>query len=176
MKNWRTALAIFAALSASIALADDFKTIDGKEYKNATVSRVEPDGIVLKSKSGISKVYFVELPNEVQQRFKYDPQQASAYSAEQAANYAAYQKQEEEAQRQRQEAARQNKPVAIEQQPEQQSEQQPGGGQGTGGRTRRGPNPAETLTTIPVHEHHEHQSGPHPSSKPSTKPAKRTHE
>ena len=38
---------------ASIALGDDFKTIDGKEYKNVTVSRVEPDGIMLKSKSGI---------------------------------------------------------------------------------------------------------------------------
>jgi len=32
---------------ASVVLADDFKTIDGKEYKNVTVSRVEPDGIVL---------------------------------------------------------------------------------------------------------------------------------
>jgi hypothetical protein len=31
----------------SLALADDFKTIDGKEYKNATVSRVEPDGPVI---------------------------------------------------------------------------------------------------------------------------------
>jgi hypothetical protein len=47
---------------ASIALADDFKTINGKEYKNATVTRVEPDGILLKTKSGISKVYFTELP------------------------------------------------------------------------------------------------------------------
>jgi len=36
--NWRTALAMFATLSASIALADDFKTINGKEYKNVTVS------------------------------------------------------------------------------------------------------------------------------------------
>jgi hypothetical protein len=51
---------------ASIALADDFKTINGKEYKNATVTRVEPDGILLKTKSGISKVYFTELPKEVQ--------------------------------------------------------------------------------------------------------------
>jgi len=50
---------------ASIALADDFKTTDGKEYKNVTVKRVEPDGIVLSSKSGISKVYFTELPKEV---------------------------------------------------------------------------------------------------------------
>jgi hypothetical protein len=54
---------------ASSALADDFKTINGKEYKNVTVSRVEADGIVLKSKSGISKVYFVELPKDVQERF-----------------------------------------------------------------------------------------------------------
>ena len=52
-------------------LADDFKTVNGKEYKNATVSRVEPDGIVLRVKGGISKVYFTELPNEVQERFHY---------------------------------------------------------------------------------------------------------
>jgi len=32
---------------ASVALSQDFKTIDGKEYKNMTVKRVEPDGIVL---------------------------------------------------------------------------------------------------------------------------------
>lgn len=42
----------------------NFKTLDGKEYKNATVSRVEPDGILLRTKSGISKVYFVELPKK----------------------------------------------------------------------------------------------------------------
>jgi hypothetical protein len=49
-------LAISAALTASLALADDFKTINGKEYKNVSVSRVEPDGIVIKYQSGISKV------------------------------------------------------------------------------------------------------------------------
>ena len=80
----KTALAIIAALSASIALADDFKTIDGKEYKNVKVKRVEPNGIVLVSKSGISKVYFVELPKEVQQRFNYDPKKAAAYLRQKA--------------------------------------------------------------------------------------------
>src|SRR5205814_1432216 len=65
----KTALAILAALSASIALADDFKTIDGKEYKNVTVSRVEPDGLVLTSKSRISKVYFPELLKDLTGRF-----------------------------------------------------------------------------------------------------------
>jgi len=70
VKFWKTALSIFA-LSASLALAEDFKTVNGKEYKNATVSRVEPDGIVLIYKSGIAKVYFIELPKEVQERFHY---------------------------------------------------------------------------------------------------------
>jgi hypothetical protein len=64
-------ITILATLAVSIALADDFKTIDGKEYKNVTVSRVEPDGVIVKTKSGISKVYFTELPKEVQQRFNY---------------------------------------------------------------------------------------------------------
>ena len=71
-------LVIFAALCSSIALADDFKTIRGKEYKNATVSRVEPDGIVVKTKSGISKIYFVELPKEVQERYHYGAGQGAA--------------------------------------------------------------------------------------------------
>jgi hypothetical protein len=81
---------------ASIALADDFKTIDGKEYKNVTVSRVEPDGIVLTSKSGISKVYFTELPKEVQERFHYDAAKATGFSAEQTANQEALYKQRKE--------------------------------------------------------------------------------
>jgi hypothetical protein len=56
---------------ASIALAEDFKTINGKEYKNATISHVEADGIVIRTKTGISKIYFVELPKDVQERFHY---------------------------------------------------------------------------------------------------------
>ena len=52
-----------------MAFGDDFKTATGKEYKNATVSRVEADGIVIRTKEGISKVYFTELPKDVQERF-----------------------------------------------------------------------------------------------------------
>jgi hypothetical protein len=63
----------------------DFKTIDGTEYKNVKVSHVEPDGIVVTFSGGIAKLYFAELPPEVQQRFNYDPEKAAAYSAEQAA-------------------------------------------------------------------------------------------
>ena len=70
----------------SMALADDFKTIPGKEYKDVTVTRVEPDGIVVKTKSGISKIYFVELPKDVQDRFHYNAAIASSYSAQQVVN------------------------------------------------------------------------------------------
>src|SRR6266436_2765632 len=84
---------------ASVALGDDFKAIDGKEYKNVKVSRVEPDGIVLITKSGISKVYFTELPKEVQERFHYNAANAAAYSAEQAASQDAFQQQQAELRR-----------------------------------------------------------------------------
>lgn len=84
MKKLTLTIAMMAALTVcavtSIALADDFKTVNGKEYKNVTISRVEPDGIAFKSKSGVSKVYFVELPKEVQQRFHYDPVRAAAFN------------------------------------------------------------------------------------------------
>jgi hypothetical protein len=103
VKYWQTVLAILAALSASVSLADDFKTINGKEYKNVKVSRVEPDGIVLKTKSGISKVYFTELPKKVQERFHYDAAKSNAYSAQQNAGLEALRKQQEQAMRQRQE-------------------------------------------------------------------------
>ncbi len=71
-------LALLILCVGSVALADDFKTIDGKEYKNVTVSHVEPDGITLTSGSGIWKVYFTELPKGVQERFHYDAAKASA--------------------------------------------------------------------------------------------------
>lgn len=86
---------------ASVVLADDFRTINGKEYKNANVNRVEPDGIVLMTKSGISKVYFTELPKEVQERFHYDAGKAATYSADQAANQEALWKQRQESERKR---------------------------------------------------------------------------
>ena len=86
MKHWQIPLITFAALFVSLALAEDFKTTNGKEYKNATVTLVEPDGITLRSKSGVSKVYFNELPKEVQERFHYDPTKAAQFiTATQAA-------------------------------------------------------------------------------------------
>jgi hypothetical protein len=111
-----TKVLAFLILSfAPAAFSEDFKTVNGKEYKDVTITRVDPDGIVVKTTSGVSKVYFAELPKDVQERFHYDPQKASAYSAEQAANYTIYQKQQEEAQRERENAAAKQKTILAEQ-------------------------------------------------------------
>ncbi|PYK55513.1 MAG: hypothetical protein DME48_04400 [Verrucomicrobia bacterium] len=108
-------LPLFILLFVSAAFCEDFKTINGKEYKDATITRVEPDGIVIKTKSGITKVHFAELPKEIQERFHYDLQKAGAYSAEQAANYTTYQKQQQDAQREREEAAAKNNAILAQQ-------------------------------------------------------------
>jgi len=78
--------------------------------------RVEPDGIVVKTGSGVTKVYFSELPKDVQERFQYDSEKAASYSAEQATNYAAYQKQQEETRRQQADADAKNKEILAKQQ------------------------------------------------------------
>src|SRR5215475_1977619 len=108
----KTAPVILAALCVSLTLADDFKTNDGKQYKNVTVSRVEPDGIVLMTKSGILKLYFTELPKDVQQRFHYDLDKAAAYSADQSAALKRARKQQEKRFQQKTEATRtKNQPL-----------------------------------------------------------------
>jgi chromosome segregation ATPase len=107
----------FLSLSfISVAFADDFKTVAGKEYKDATVSRVEPDGIVLTSKSGVSKVYFAELPKDVQERFGYDSQKAADYSAQQNASLNQVQRQQEETARRENEATQKANQTRAEQQ------------------------------------------------------------
>ena len=108
-------LTFLTLVFTAAARAEDFKTVSGKEYKDATITRVEPDGLLVKTKSGITKVYFAELPKEIQERFHYDQQKASGYSAEQAANYAAYQKQQQDAQREREETAARNNAILAQQ-------------------------------------------------------------
>jgi hypothetical protein len=109
-------LAFLVLCFASAAVAEDFTTLNGKQYKDASVTAVDPDGIVVKTKSGITKLYFPELPKDVQERFHYDSQKAAAYSAEQTANYTAYQKQQEETRRQQEAADAKTNAALAEQQ------------------------------------------------------------
>jgi hypothetical protein len=109
-------LILFALCFVSAAFSDDFKTVTGREYKNATVSRVEPDGIVLTNNAGISKVYFTELPKEVQERFGYDPRKAADYSAQQTAGLDQVRKEQAEASRREAEATQKANQYRAEQQ------------------------------------------------------------
>jgi hypothetical protein len=72
-------------LFTSVVFADDLKTLNGKEYKNVTVSRVEPDGIVIKFSGGIVKIPFTALSQDLQQKYHYDPAAAASYAAADAA-------------------------------------------------------------------------------------------
>ncbi len=78
MKTFLSAL----LLATAAAFAEDFTTPQGKEYKGVTVSRVEPDGIVVTTEDGVVKIRFTDLPAEVGKRYGYDPQKAAAWAAE----------------------------------------------------------------------------------------------
>ena len=91
-------------------LADDFKTVNGKEYKNATVTRVESDGITVKFSRGLVKVPFSELSKELQNKYLYDPEKAAAARAAEAAAIQQTNQQIEELNKQREK----EKQVALE--------------------------------------------------------------
>jgi hypothetical protein len=93
---------ILLILFPPIVFAEDFKTVDGKEYKNATVSRVEPDGIVIKFSRGIVKIPFTALSQDLQKEYHYDPGAAASYAA---ADVAAQQRFAQEQAEQQQRAA-----------------------------------------------------------------------
>jgi hypothetical protein len=71
-----------AALSITIALADDIKTNTGQEYKDATISRAEPDGLVIMFSAGIVKIPFTELSPDLQKKYGYNPQAAAQFRAQ----------------------------------------------------------------------------------------------
>ncbi len=100
--------------TASAILADDIKTTGGKVYKNVTVSRVEPDGIMVVTDSGISKIYFTELPRELQEQYKYDPKQAATFRADLDTASALAQKENEAAKEKRRQEFIKNDSATIE--------------------------------------------------------------
>src|SRR5262245_45189128 len=108
--SWLKVAAFLAMCFVSGAFAEDFKTIKGKVYNNATVTQVEADGIVVRTKTGISKLYFTELPEDVQKRYHYLPANAAAAQAAQVAAVQQTNQQIEEANKQREK----EKQVALE--------------------------------------------------------------
>jgi hypothetical protein len=78
----RFALLFCCAAVASAALADDIVTTTGVKYENATVTRAEPDGLVIQYSAGIVKIPFAELNQEWQTKYNYNAARAQEYVAE----------------------------------------------------------------------------------------------
>jgi hypothetical protein len=65
------AVLLWTLTLAPLALmAEDFSLSDGREYKGVSVTRVEPDGIVVITQDGVEKLPFTLLPKEVQDAYR----------------------------------------------------------------------------------------------------------
>ncbi len=80
-------LLCFAVIAGHTAAQEIIKLADvtledGTKLKDTVVLKVEPDGLRLEHKDGVSKVRFENLPKAVQKRFTFDHEQAKKYRKE----------------------------------------------------------------------------------------------
>ena len=91
---------LFLCLGCAAVPAEELPLPNGKTYSNYKISRVEPDGITISHSAGITKLFFHELPPEMQKQFNYDPAKAQQYSQHvNAQKAAAYERSRELSQR-----------------------------------------------------------------------------
>lgn len=74
-------LLIAVVMLPALLLADDIKTISGKEYKGVTVTRVEPDGLVVTTADGVERIPFADLGADLRLKFGYNAAIAAAATA-----------------------------------------------------------------------------------------------
>lgn len=63
----------------------EIKTTTGAIYKNATVTKVEPDALTIVHSDGAAKIPFEQLSPELQKKYHYDPKLAEKFIAEKIA-------------------------------------------------------------------------------------------
>jgi len=73
-------LAILFSLCLA-ASAEDLTTLDDNTYHDVRVSRVEADGIIALYSGGGGKIFFTNLPPDLQEKYGYDPAKAAAWAA-----------------------------------------------------------------------------------------------
>ncbi len=57
----------------------------GKVLTQVQITAVEPDGLRLRHATGVSKVRFADLPEQVQRKYPYDPNKAAEFAARETA-------------------------------------------------------------------------------------------
>lgn len=71
---------LFCTVYFSALFAEDFTTTDGKKYIGVKISRVEPDSIVVITDSGLVRLPFLRLPEDVRKKHGYDPKAAERHA------------------------------------------------------------------------------------------------
>lgn len=66
-------------------LVGDLTTLGGKTYEGVALKRVDPDGLLIVHKDGVTKVLFIDLPEEMRARYGYDSKKAAAFQDDQKA-------------------------------------------------------------------------------------------
>jgi hypothetical protein len=69
---------MLAFLAASTVLPSDITTRDGTTYKHAEVTGVDADGLRITHSTGVTKVPFDNLPDELQKQYGYDRSKVAA--------------------------------------------------------------------------------------------------
>jgi cation transport ATPase len=70
---------LLVLLTANAIFASDITTRDGKTYKHAKVTGVDADGLRIMHSTGVTKVSFDNLPDEIQKEYNYDPAKVAAF-------------------------------------------------------------------------------------------------
>ena len=83
------------------AKAEDITVLAGKTYSNAESVLIEPDGLTLRHDAGFSKVYFWELPEEIQKKHGYKPENAEAFRKQQELSQREYEKRYQDLEKER---------------------------------------------------------------------------
>ena len=97
-------LFIILAFSACLSItAEDFRTLDGKEYKNVSVCRVTPEGIEIMFSTGIKLLKFKNLPESVRKKYHYSPEKAAEYEKTMSKKRSEWSKKQQELEKQRRE-------------------------------------------------------------------------
>lgn len=98
---------IFLLLASGICAEEanlEIVTTDGKKYSGVTIRKIEPDGLSILHSSGVAKVPFEKLPEDIRVKYGYDEADAAEHRAKLAeaekrmaeAQQAAREKQREE--------------------------------------------------------------------------------
>lgn len=84
MTEIRLSIIAFCVLTA-FAFGEEIAVPGVGTFSNYVVRRVEPDGITIKHSTGITKLYFSELPENIRTRYGADPAIALEYQRTKAA-------------------------------------------------------------------------------------------